>query len=91
MKERAFMTEKEYILELMYRAFLDIRIASHSQDSHTCFVLSDVFHNVPAQIIQADKGAMSYAEIVTWIREKCEERTCTSWLDNATADIAKWR
>lgn len=83
------MTDKEYILELMYRAFLDIRVASYSQDSHTCFVLSDIFHNVPSQMNQADKGKMSYADIVTWIQEKCEARKCTSWLDNATADIAK--
>jgi hypothetical protein len=83
------MTEKEYILELMYRAFLDIRIASYSKDSHTCFVLSDVFHNVPAQLIQADKGKGSYADIITWIQEKCEASKCTSWLENATNDIAK--
>ena len=88
---REFMTEKEYSLKLIYRAFLDIRIASNSQDSHTCFVLSDIFHNVPLQINQADKGEKSYADIVTWIQEKCEERNCKSWLDNATIDIAKWR
>ena len=88
---REFMTEKEHILKLMYRAFLDIRIASDSQDSHTCFVLSDIFHNIPLQINQADKGEKSYADIVTWIQEKCEERNCKSWLDNATTDIANWR
>ena len=85
------MTDKEYILKLMYRAFLDIRIASYSQDSHTCFVLSDIFHNVPLQINQADKGKKSYADIVTWIQEKYKERNYKSWLDNATANIAKWR
>jgi hypothetical protein len=82
------MTEKEYIFELMYRAFLDIRIASYSQDSHTCFVLSDVFHNVPSQMNLADKGEMRYADIVTRIQEKCQARNCTSWLDNAIVDIA---
>jgi hypothetical protein len=83
------MTDKEYILKLMHAAFLDIRIASYSQDSHTCFILSDIFHNVPLQMNQADKGKMSYADIVTWIQEKCEERKCKSWLDNATTNIAK--
>ncbi len=83
------MTEKEYIFELMYRAFLDIRIASYSQDSHTCFVLSDIFHNVPAGMNQADKGKIRYADIIVGIREKCEARNCTSWLDNATTDIAR--
>lgn len=83
------MTDKEFILELMYRAFLDIRIASHSQDSYTCFVLSDVFHNIPLQINQADKGKMSYTDILTYIQKKCEEKNRKSWLDNATSDIAK--
>lgn len=83
------MTEKEYLFELMYRAFLDIRIASYSQDSHTCFVLSDVFHNVPSQMNLADQGKMSYADIVTSIQQKCEARKCSFWLDNAAADIAK--
>jgi hypothetical protein len=81
------MTEKEYILKLMYRAFLDIRVASSSQDSHTCFVLADIFHNVPLQMNQADKGMESYANIVVWIQKKCEERKCKLWLDNATSDI----
>ena len=83
------MTEKEYILELLYRAFLDIRIAAYSQDSQTCFILADVFHNIPLQMKQVDKGAESYANIIRWIQEKCEERKCKSWLDNATTDITK--
>lgn len=82
------MTEKEYILKLMYAAFLDIRIASHSQDSHTCFVLSDIFHNIPLQVNRADKGEMSYAEIIKFLQEKCVERKCTPWFDTATANIA---
>lgn len=83
------MTDKEYILKLMYRAFLDIRVASYSQDRSICFALSDIFHNVPLQMNQADKGEMSYADIVTWIREKCKIRNCTPWLDNATTDMSK--
>lgn len=83
------MAEKEYILKLMYRAFLDIRIASYEKDSSTCFILADVFHNVPLQMNQADKEKGSYAEIIKWIQEKCAARKCTSWLENATAEIAK--
>jgi hypothetical protein len=83
------MTDKEYILKLMHRAFLDIRVASHAHDSHTCFILSDVFHNVPLQMNQADKDGGSYAGIVTWIREKCEQRKCLSWFENATTNISQ--
>lgn len=81
------MTEKEYILKLVYMALLDIRVASHAQDSHTCFILSDLFHTIPLQMNRAEKGEISYADIVTWIQKKCEERKCLSWLETATANI----
>ena len=81
------MTDREYILQLMYRAFLDIRVAAYSRDSHTCFVLSDIFHNIPLQIAQADKGKITYTDIVAWVQKKCEEKQYKAWLDNATSDI----
>ncbi|GLV54088.1 hypothetical protein KDH_09370 [Dictyobacter sp. S3.2.2.5] len=83
------MAEKEYLFKLLYRAFLDIRVASYSKDCHTCFVLADIFHTVPLQMNQAEKGEQSYADIVIWIQKKCEEKSCLSWLENANADIAK--
>lgn len=83
------MTEKELLLELLYMAFVDIRAASYSQDSHTCFILADVFHNVPLQIHRAEKNEMSYTDIMTELRKKCEERKCVSWLKNATVHIMK--
>ena len=83
------MTEKEYLFKLMYAAFLDIRIASYSQESHTCFALSDIFHNVPLQMNRAEKGEMSYADIVAGIHEKCEQRKAQSWLATAIANIAR--
>ncbi|MGB8347217.1 MAG: hypothetical protein WCD86_20185 [Ktedonobacteraceae bacterium] len=82
------MIEKEYLFKLMYAAFLDIRIASYAKDSYTCFVLADVFHNVPLQMNRAETGEMRYAEIVKLLQEKCEERKASSWLDTATTNIA---
>lgn len=87
-RREEYMTEKEYILKLMYLAFLDIRVASHAQDSRTCFILSDLFHTIPLQMNRAEKGEISYAEIATWIRTTCEERKCLSWLETATANMA---
>ncbi|HLG65685.1 MAG TPA: hypothetical protein VKY19_27435 [Ktedonosporobacter sp.] len=86
-RRRVSMTEREYILQLMYRAFLDIRVAAYSQDSHACFVLADIFHNVPLQIAQADQNKMTYADMVAWVQQKCEEKKCKGWLDTATSDI----
>jgi hypothetical protein len=83
------MIEKDYLFELLFRAFLDIRIASYAKDSHTCFVLADVFHNVPLQMNSADKGERTYAEIIADIKERCERRQCTFWLDAATSDIMR--
>ena len=67
------MIEKEHILKLMHIVLLDIRVASHSQDSHTCFVLSDIFHNVPLQMNRADKGEVSYADILKWIQKNAKK------------------
>lgn len=83
------MTDRERVLKLMYMAFLDIRTSSHSQDNRTCFVLSDVFHTIPLQMNQADKGKMRYSDIIVWIQKKCEERKCTLWLENAQNHIAR--
>ena len=83
------MTDREYLLKLIYVAFLDIRDASRAQDTDTCFMLSDILHNVPLRINLADQGEMSYAEIVAWVKEKCEASNYSSWLDKATAYTAK--
>ena len=83
------MTDKEHVLKLMHIALLDIRVASHSQDHYTCFILSDVFHTVPLQMNRADRGEISYADIILWIRRKCEEKKCLSWLETAHANMAK--
>lgn len=84
------MTNKEYVLKLLYIAFLDIRVASYEHDHHTCFVLADIFHNIPLRINLAEKGEQGYEEIVTYIREKCEARNCLTWLENARANLERW-
>lgn len=83
------MTDKEFIFKLLFRAFLDIRIAAHSQDSWTCFILSDIFHNVPLQLNQANKEEINYADIIASIQMRCEERKCLSWFNNVSAGIIK--
>ncbi|GCE17666.1 hypothetical protein [Dictyobacter kobayashii] len=83
------MVDREYILKLLYAAFIDIRVASHSEDNQTCFVISDVFHTIPLQLNRADKGEIEYADIIKSINQKCEERKCTRWLDNAKENIAR--
>ena len=82
------MTDKEVLLELLYRAFLDIRIASSSQDISPCFILADVFHTIPLQINIADKGEKSYAEIIATIQKNCERRNYTPWFDHTMSTIA---
>lgn len=83
------MNDKERILKLLYIAFLEIRIASYAKDSNACFILSDVFHNIPLEIDRADRGEMSYADIIVTIQRRCEERKCISWLNNANSNITK--
>ncbi|GHO74108.1 hypothetical protein KSD_18790 [Ktedonobacter sp. SOSP1-85] len=45
--------------------------------------LSDLYSD------NVDKSGSDYVAIVRWVREKCEQRNCISWLDNATANISR--
>lgn len=83
------MNDREHLLKLMHVAFLDIRMASYSQDLNTCFVLADIFHNIPLQIVNADKSGIGYTDIINYIHKRCEEKKCIAWLDNAHINIAK--
>jgi phage terminase large subunit-like protein len=83
------MTDEEYILKLMYRAFLEIRADSYEKMNYTCFALADVFHNVPINLLRASRGEMSYADVVAQLREKCEARNALGWLENATNDVSR--
>lgn len=83
------MTDEEYILKLIFRAFLDIRIDSYEKKNYPCFILADVFHNVPINLLRASQGEMSYAAVIAQLRAKCEARNALGWLENATNDLSR--
>lgn len=84
------MDDRLIIHNLLYRAFLDIRIAAHEKKSHEgIFKIADIFHNIPLQLEQVHAGNSSYQEILNDLRERTRNKGCESWLDNAIKDITK--
>jgi hypothetical protein len=81
------MSIKEKILRLLYLALIDIRAAADQGNTKACFVLSDLMHNIPLQILRVEKENGNYQEIMYWIRMRCKQNKCESWLDNAISQL----
>lgn len=81
------MNKKEKILRLLYFALLDIRAASNEDNTKVCYILSDLMHNIPLQILRVEDEKGDYQEILNWIRMRCKQMKCESWLDNVLAQL----
>jgi hypothetical protein len=82
------MDDRTVIHNLLYRAFLDIRIAAYEKKSHEgIFKIADIFHNIPLQLERVQASGGSYQEILNDLRERMRNKGCESWLDNAIKDI----
>ena len=84
------LEQRRLLLELLYRALIDIRAAAHESGDKKSFALADIFHNVPSGINRALDGKRDFGEILRDVRVRVERRNAEGWLDNAIADIARW-
>lgn len=75
--------------KLMARALLDIRIAASEGNSDICFALSDLFHNIPLQIIKAKNNSGNYSDILDWLKMRAEQKKILGWLNNAITESEK--
>lgn len=80
------MNDDILVEKLMARAFLDIRIAASEGNSDICFALSDLFHNIPLQIIRAKEKSENYSDILNWLKMRAEQKKISGWLNNAIAE-----
>ena len=81
------MEKKEIILRLLYFALIEIRTACNEDNKKVCLMLSNLMHNIPLQIIRIEKDDGDYQEILDWIRMRCQQMECESWLDNALSQL----
>ena len=83
------MSDDILIEKLIARALLDIRIAASEGNSDICFALSDLFHNIPLQIIKAKDNPGSYPDILDWLKMRAEQKKILGWLNNAIIESQK--
>ena len=82
------MDSKTLICRLLYRAFLDLRIEATEIKNSRMFNIADLFHAVPLQIERAERGEISYDDILKCLTDKASARNALQWLDNAKKDIS---
>ena len=79
--------DKELLVhEILARAFLDIRVASHDDHPRVCFEISDLFHNVPYQLARLRKEKGDFSEIINWLRDRAEKKQMTSYLEHIISE-----
>lgn len=76
------MENNELLLRLLYRAFIDIRLASNSGDTRTSGSLSNLLHNIPLAMINSDGN-----EVLEKLTERAQMLGMSSWLRVALSDI----
>ena len=76
------MDNKQTILKLIYYALIDIRSNAYEIKNGNIFQMSDLFHNIPLQLIQADEGEISHEEILKDIRRYAKEKNYLEWIEN---------
>lgn len=83
------MNDEILIHRLLARALLDIRIAALEGRNDATFEISNVFHNVPFQLVRIRSEGGDFHEILEWLEMRCEEGRMKGWLANAIAQCAQ--
>lgn len=84
------MDDRNLVYQLVYRAFLDIRVAAYNEKSHKAiFKIANVFHDVPLMIERAERENAVFDKIIEDIRYKARQQGCESWLANAISNAER--
>jgi len=82
------MDSKTLIYRLLHRAFLDLSIEATEIKNGRVFGIADLFHVVPLQIERAERGEISYDEVLKSLTDKASAKNALQWLDNAMKGIS---
>ena len=83
------MDSKTLIFRLLHRALLDLRIEGTEIKNGRVFGISDLFHVVPLQIERADRGEISYDDVLKALKDKAAAKEVLPWLEHAMKDISQ--
>ncbi|MEO0553896.1 MAG: hypothetical protein AAF149_11880 [Bacteroidota bacterium] len=77
---------KIYLYELLYSALIQIREDAYEKKNKKVFWISNLLHNLPAQLMQDD---VDYEKILEKIIKKAEHDKMGEWLNNEIEFIDK--
>ena len=81
------MTESDILFEVLYYAFIELRLEGHNRSNKVVYHLSDLLHNMPAQLAQVTRGERTYSEVLEALETKAAAKNCSSWLENIYGEV----
>lgn len=82
------MTNAELAHRLLYFALLELRDHGRETGDKGVFRISDIYHNVPLALLQADSEE-DYLRVIEDIRARAERHGCGDWLERRIGEITK--
>jgi hypothetical protein len=84
-------TTKDVLYRLLASALLDLRIYGHASGDQRVFLLADLFHNVPLQLEQVDRGETTPDEIMDWLWTRAQRNgpEVEGWLELRIEEAAR--
>jgi hypothetical protein len=82
------MNSRELLHRLLYVVLLDLRMESATGmiQHQKLFHLADLFHTIPLQLERAAQGAISYDDILEWLKSRAREKQMEGWLHVAVVN-----
>lgn len=82
------MDPRPLLCRLLHRAFLDVRVEANEIKNGRVFAIADLFHAIPLQMERAERGEISYDDILNGLTEKARAKNTLQWLDNAIDNVS---
>ena len=75
--------EKDFLLYIIYIAFIEIRIHAYENTNEASIKLCNLLHTIPLILIEKENGKEAYKMFL----EKVERMEMNSWLDNRKTEF----
>lgn len=82
------MDDRDVLLRLLYRAFLDIRMAARDGNAKVGERLSDLLHTLPLAMLKCGDNRNCDSIVLSELKKRAEMFGLTQWLETALHDIA---
>lgn len=82
------MQDRDILLRLLYRAFLDIRLAARDGNAQVGEKLSNLLHTLPLAMLKCGDDRACDGVVLRDLRKRAAVLGLSKWLDTALHDIA---